>query len=272
MGQKYEFVSTEGEEYYKIFEDSIDIHARYPDGRYKAFASDTSTNPIHIFHLRNNLVNGPYLKLYGCGWNIGNYKGDSLWTFLTNPEDTTFKVGKWKEYICGIGIYNTETYRTPFDSNGVYEQTWLFSNGEVARKAVYLKSHGCISEDFYEFETNKVWKQVKNSNTANYSHTTIYQNDSISFVYIVQDGLEISIDYEYTLLGDKPLVKIQVYKESSNEIEAALVSLSIDSNRVLTDIQDSNRQIFYKENEDGNISIEYKTHRGNWKERTLKIK
>src|SRR5690554_577583 len=96
FGQDLELIKTETEEFYKLLNDSIDPDLNYPDGRYKLFLSDTSKLPRHVFYLKEGEIEGPYLKLTKGSWTYGNYFQDSLWTFLTNYEDTTFKIGTWR--------------------------------------------------------------------------------------------------------------------------------------------------------------------------------
>lgn len=273
-GQNFNPIDSETERYYRITIESIDLDRQYPDGRYKIFQSDTGKVPTFIIHLRKGKVHGPYLKLKSCSWTIGNYESDSLWTFLNDPKDTTFKIGTWRNYICGLDIYETTQYKIPFDSNGFFKETWQFENGKTAREAIFKKGFGIEKETYWDFETNRIKKQTVNSGTKNFHQSVTYENDSISYVSLFQNGMEVSINFKNrAFAGEKgPSLFIAIDKEQVGGLTKPITEISIDSSETITDFRDAKRQIFFSENEEGNIEIQYRDNKGKLKYKTLKIR
>lgn len=274
LGQKYELVDLDNESYFKIHVDSVDLSFNYPDGRYKIFESDTSDKASHIFHLNRSKVHGPYLKINGCSFTIGNYQSDSLWTFLTNPDDTTFKIGYWREHKCGFDINKDHLYKTPFDHHGFFRESWLFSNGNKAREALYNEEEGLIQEDFWDFDSNKVWKQITYSKSNNYSFSIVFKNDSIGSIYLVQNGLELIVDFDYNLLQDTPLLYLEINNadSSSGGFSFPIANLSVDSSKTVENYNDMFRRINLKKNEDGNIQFIFYPENQRWKSKVFRIK
>src|SRR5690554_4951792 len=145
VGQDLELVKTEKDTFYAVLKDSIDLDLNYPDGRYKIFRSDTNNLPSNVFYIRNGMVDGPYLEFNKNSWTYGNYFKDSLWTFLTNPKDSAFKIGTWRTKYAFLGYsgkydnYSTieDKFKMPFDNNGKFTETWRFYNGQIAREATF---------------------------------------------------------------------------------------------------------------------------------------
>lgn len=273
-GQNFNLIDSGTESYYKITIDSIDLDRQYPDGRYKIFQSDTCKAPSFIIHLSNGKVHGSYMKLKSCSWTIGNYESDSLWTFLNDPKDTTFKIGTWRNYICGLDIYETTQYKLPFDSNGFFKETWQYENGKTAREAIFKKGFGIQKETYWDLETNRIKKQTVNSGTKNFYQSVIYENDSISYVRLVQNGMEVSINFKnWAFIGEKaPSLFIAIDKEQEGGLTKPITAISIDSNETITNFRDVKRQIIFSENEEGNIEIQYRDKKGKLKYKTLKVK
>lgn len=273
-GQNFNLIDSGTESYYRITIDSIDLDRQYPDGRYKVFQSDTGKAPSFIIHLRNGNVHGSYMKLKSCSWTIGNYESDSLWTFLNDPKDTTFKIGTWRNYICGLDIYETTQYKIPYDINGFFKETWKYENGRIAREAIFKKGFGMAKETYWDLETNKVKKQTVNSGTNNYYQSIVCENDSLSMVTLTQNGLTIFIDFNNNpnFCQNPPCVDINLYPEDSTQFALPKISMTIDSNQTLTNFRDSERQINLNETVNGNIKIQYHDNKGKLRQRTLKIK
>lgn len=272
-GQNLELVNTESESFYKVLNDSIDINRKYPDGRYKIFMTDTNSLPTYVFNLIDGKVEGPYLKLTSFNWTYGNYSQDSLWTFLTNPEDTTFKIGTWRHHI-GQGFITEDVYKMPFDTNGKFKEVWNYYNGQKVREATFRKAFGIEKETYYDFETTKVSKQTINSGTKNYYQSIVYKNDSISYVSLIQNGIEIIINFDYMpyFCENRPCTEVSVYTDNWERNVIPMASMSIDSSKTLIDMEDIKRQIFFSEDEDGNIRIRYPNKNGKIKHKKLKIR
>ncbi len=263
FGQDFEFIETKTETFYKLLlQDSIDINNEYPDGRFKVFLTDTNKMPLHIFNLKNGSVNGSYLKLTSGSWTYGNYNKDSLWTFLTAPKDTTFKIGTWKRYIYSIDTYIEDRYKMPFDSDSLFCERWYFYNGILAREAVFKKGFGLQNETYWDFETNKISKQTINSGNANYYQSITYEYDSISKVSLIQNGIEININFDYPICNKKPCMNIQVYSDNSIRKDTPLTTLTIDSSHTLSNFGDVKRQVFLSEDKEGNSQLSYPTKKG----------
>jgi len=274
FGQDLELIKTETEEFYKLLQDSIDPELKYPDGRYKVFLSDTNNLPSHVFYLKKGNVEGPYLKLTPGGWIHGNYSQDSLWTFLTAPEDTTFKIGTWRHHIYGLGYSRNYNYKMPYDSSGNFTEVWRFHNGQIAREASYQKSFGLKIETYWDFETREVFLQTINKGNKNYYQSIVYKNDSISYVSLKQNGIEIVIDLECWpyFYENEPCTKVSVFTDNWDKVDIPMASISIDNSKVISNFNDTKRQIFFSEDKDGNIQVRYLNKKGKLKYRKLKIR
>lgn len=272
FGQNLEFVENETESFYKVIEDSLELKRNYPDGRYKVFLTDTNNLPVYVFHLRKDMVDGSYLKLTTTGWTYGSYSQDSLWTFLTNPKDTTFKVGTWRQSAVGLTI--EDVYKMPYNNNDEFKEVWRFHNGNIAREAIFKKSFGLKKETYWDFETNKISKQTINSGTKNYYQSITYENDSISYVSLVQNGFEVVIDFNYMpyFCEKIPCMQVAVYSDNSERKDLPMTAIAIDSTNTLTRFDDIKRQIFLSEAEDGNVKVRYQNRKGKEKYKKLKIK
>lgn len=273
-GQNYEVVVTENEKFFKLIGDSIKPSKDYPDGRYKIFKTDTNKFPKHVFYLKDGSVEGPYLKLTPGGWKYGNYTNDSLWTFLTSSEDTTFKIGTWRHYANVLGSAFDDEYKMQYDSSGKFTEVWRFHNGRLAREATFKKGFGLIKETYWDFETNEISKQTINSGTKNYYQSVVYKNDSISYVLLNQNGIQIVVNFDYmpNFCSNSPCLDIAVYSDNWERTDLPMATMSIDSSKTLTEFRDVKRQVFMSEEEDGNIDIMYQNNKGKQKSKKLKIK
>jgi hypothetical protein len=268
--QEPELVEVEMETFYKVFEDSINLKQNYPDGRYKVFLSDTNRFPKHVFFLRNGNVDGPYLKLTSGGWTYGTYSEDSLWTFLTAPKDTTYKTGTWRHHIYTLGYSTTNVYKTPFDKNGIFIEVWRFHNGQKAREAIIRKGFGLEKETYWDFETNKISKQIINSGTVNYYQSITYENDSISNATFIQNGIETNIAFNHSYYTKKPSVKVDVYDENREIDHLPIAAMTIDSSLSVTNFNDLKNKVFIRSYSNGEIILEHLNKNGKSKYKKIK--
>lgn len=281
FGQNLNLVETKTEMFYKILKDSINFKLNYPNGRYKIYLTDTNKLPINVFYVKEGKVDGSYLELKRNSWTYGNYHKDSLWTFLTNPEDSTFKIGTWKttvaQYSSYSGKYNNyythrNEFKIPFNNSDKFTEIWHFHNGHIAREAIFKKGFGLEKETYWDFSTNKVSKKTVNSGTENYYQTITYKNDSILYVSIIQNGIECNLNFNYNVNLSNTFFDVEVYSDNWERPDLPITTLTIDSSRTLTRFNDLKRKFFIQENADGNISLRYLKKSGKWKHKTLKIK
>jgi hypothetical protein len=280
FGQGYDLIETETETYYRLLKDSIDPKLDYPDGRYKLFQSDTNRLPTHVFHIEEGNIHGPYIELDGARYTLGNYHKDSLWTFVTNPRDTTFKIGTWRNTYTTIsgfsGKYDNHTsvrqiFKMPYDTTGEFTEVWLFSNGQLAREATFQKGFGLEKETHWDFENNEIVEQTINSGNQNYYQSILYRNDSIASVSLIQRGIHLIIDFDYSFgCENRPCTNVSVYRAESEINGNSIVSMSIDSANTLTRFSDWERFIHLAEEDDGSVLISYPNKKGKRKRKRLK--
>jgi hypothetical protein len=278
--QKFDIVETETDSFYKILLDSINLAYAYPDGRYKVYESETDKIPEYVFNLENNKVSGPYLELCRNKSIYGTYSNDSLWTFLTNPDDTTFKIGTWRGIVEYYSVFikgndyhvYEQIYKMPFDSNDIFREIWLFHKGNIAREAIYKKGGGLMSETYWGFDTCKIINQTINFRSENYKHSITYENDSISLISITQNGIELFINFDQTIRPylNNYYLDISVYSDDWERSNIPIATMSIDSNKTLTDFFDIKRQVSLSEDKNGNMTIRYRNRKGKMKIKKLK--
>jgi len=191
---------------------------------------------------------------------------------LTAPNDTTYMIGTWRKYYYALEYSTQDIFRLPYDSNGVFAEVWLFYNGHIAREAIFKKGFGLEKETYWDFETNKISKQVINSGNGNYYQSITYENDSISKVLIKQNGVEINMDLNYELCEDKPCFDINFGKDGSDNEYLPIAKLTTDSNGIMTVFTGVKDQVLILENRGESISIQYVTKKGKRKWKTIKVK
>lgn len=278
FGQSPELIETQTEKYYKILlqDSSLNKNFKYPNGRYKIFKSNNSKLPLYVFHIKNGMIDGPYLELKSTEYTYGTYYQDSTWSFLYFPDDTTYKIGTWlTTYIHYSGLtksYNNYTsfeieYKIPFDSNDTFREFWFYHNGRIAREAIFKKEQGIVSKTYWDFKTNEITKQTVNSKTQNYSHSIEYKNDSIIAFSVTQNGVEVYISY-YSLWEDSASINISVY-DSNGYDHIPFINTTIDSTKNVSYFGDMKRQFFLKESENGDLYLEYINKKGKRKTITL---
>lgn len=265
-GQSYRKITTNNETYYLLTEIvSSNFKPNLPDGRWKIMNSGDSMQNEYAFHLKNNKVNGPffYCNKYGT-YCYGNYYQDSLWTFLFNPEDTTFKTGYWIKIVYGRFPELNHTYRIPgYDSSGLYTENWLYFNGQRCFQRTYKKGFGLTEEIQWFSKTNQMESHL--IMTPNYSVCIKYtENDKIESVTIKQ-GLVYSNLIVPDLIVES---NISVFDSSG----APITVVSLDSNNKVSGFRDNSNKLDLQYHNNGTIDLNYKNKKGRWKNKRVRIK
>lgn len=271
-GQNLDLVKTETESYYTILIDSIDLNLNYTDGRYKAFLSDTNEFPTYVFNVIDGKVDGPYLNLTLGGWEYGNYSQDSLWTFLTAPDDTTFKIGTWKHHIYGAGAIGY-IHKIPYDTDGNFTEIWQYYNGKIARKATFKKGFGLKKETYWDFETNEISKQTINNGNKNFYQSIVYKNDSLSYISLIQDSVSVTIDYnsDSYFCKDKPCMNIRLDYVTDDYKEESIMDIELNGHEKIPWFRNARNDLSIIEL-NGNLLIEYTNKKGKRKSKRIKLK
>ena len=275
-GQNYTFINEPNEIYYKIVgTDSIDLSKSYPDGRYKYFESIDSQRPRYIFQLKDNNVSGSFYEEYLHKTTYGTYLNDSVWSFIKNPNDTSFKVGTWLTKFCFFssytGLYSNcssfiEMYQIPYDSNNQFIEQWFVYDGQLAREAIFIKDFGLLKETLWDNKTRKIYKNVINTGNDNFYQSITYINDSIAYCEFRQNGITTQIDFKTKSNLDKH-VDIALYNDDSDhEVGRMIIN---ESNSVV--FYRSNGQIFIND-VDGKVYLRYLNKRGKLKFKRLRIR
>lgn len=187
FSQTYKFVEDDKNPYYVLdWNGKLDLSVPYPDGRWIIYDSNDTTRVRYHFQLKDNMVHGFFARYENAIAEYGSYYKDSLWTFLTNPEDTTFKTGTWRTRTMVSDInFPDKSYPHYYDTNGIFRETWLYQNGTIARDAYYKDSFGLTDLSYYDFDEKLTLKTL---NSEQQSITTTYSNDSITSISISQNG------------------------------------------------------------------------------------
>jgi hypothetical protein len=267
LGQNYYLVDNESEKYYKVLNDSFNPNLKYPDGRYKLFLLDSDTLPNKIFNLKNGKVTGSYLELNQTYWKYGNYLNDSMMTFFTSPNDTTFKIGTWKttyslysSFSKSYDNYSTlvDNFKMPFDNDGQFTEIWEYHNGQIARSATYVQGFGLKKETYWNFETNDIFKETINSGSSNYYQSIVYKNDSIKSVWLIQNGVEIEIDFNSkNNWGEPKCAEVSIFENNNNTVLLPITTISIDSSKSISRFSYLEKRISIQKDKDGNTNIIY---------------
>lgn len=191
QSQDFEVINEDGNKRYQIGIDKLDyISKTYPDGWWEIHDSIDRDRVLYYVNIENNKIHGSFIDLTGNGKTIGNYYKDSLWTFLTTPEDSTFKMGTWRYTLSDI-LLPDEFYSIKYENDSLRSVIWNFYNGTIGREARYRKGFGLTDVIYYENKTNRIIsKEEKNEN---YSIQTTYSGDSIRSITIVQDSIIIHL-------------------------------------------------------------------------------
>lgn len=142
--------------------DSIYLNRKHlSNGEYVIFNDSNVSLPVFRINLNSGNIDGTFCQYNREGFleTIGSYKNDSLWTFrklLIDVQDSTFKVGKWNEYVrlySGYSKnykwqqYRSKTYHIPYDSSGIYFENWYHNGGELWQERIYKKTKGLVLEN-----------------------------------------------------------------------------------------------------------------------------
>jgi hypothetical protein len=283
FSQEYKLVQNETDTFYKVLIDSFKPNLDYPDGRYKLFQSDSNKLPNMVFYLQNGMVDGSYLELNKDYWKCGTYFNDSLMTFLTAPDDTTFKIGTWKtthafysSFSKSYDNYSTiiDHYKMPFNEKGQFTEKWEFYNGQTARIAIFKKGFGLIKETYWNFETNNVFKETINSGTSNYYQSIVYKNDSIESVWLIQNGIEIVIDLNSVNNWGQhnKCAEVSIYDNDNKTLRLPITTISVDSSKTLNEFSDFKKRIFLKKDNEGNTKVIYPNQIFKKRYKTIEVK
>lgn len=269
FSQKYTFVEDENGGHYELNESEIDLSASYPDGLWIIYDSvDTDVIRYH-FLLKDNMVDGFFSKYIRGNreWKRsyqewGSYYQDSLWTFLTKPSDTTFKTGTWREVLGGDISPPDKFYPRHYDANGIFRETWFYFNGRIARDVYYKENFGITDLSYYDFDGKLTQKTL---NSEQQSITTMYQNDSITSIYITQNGISTHLDLSPRFRDHT--MSVYIKKSSDNE---NIINLDIDENfnSFLRYIRKKN--MFIEQDSEDIWKIHYTNKRGKHKIKKIK--
>lgn len=261
FSQNYKIIEDKNNVYYSLnLNDGIDLSVSYPDGRWIIYDSVDTTQVRYHFLLQDNMVHGFFARYENTVEEWGSYYKDSLWTFLSNPNNPTFKAGTWQA-IYGGGIVGSDNYPYYYDTNGVFRETWFYINGTIARDVYYKENFGIINLSYYDFDGKLTQKTF---NSEQQSITTIYKNDSITYISISQNGINTCVDLSPRYRD----ITMSVYIENLSK-KKDVINLDIDneSNSFLSYIRKEN--IFIEQDSDDVWTIRYKTKRGKWKQKRI---
>lgn len=244
QSQDFEVINEDGNKRYQIGIDKLDyISKTYPDGWWEIHDSFDRDRVLYFVNIENNKIHGSFIDLTGNGKTIGNYYKDSLWTFLTAPEDSTFKMGTWRYTLSDI-LLPDEFYSIKYENDSLRSVIWNFYNGTIGREARYRKGFGLTDVIYYENKTNRIIsKEEKNLTSMNlffyngsiratFSVTLAYFTHimkTISFLFLTffhtqfctAEKLDINIEFKNALLKHMPEIDLDKNNEISvNEAES----------------------------------------------------
>jgi hypothetical protein len=272
FSQEFEKIINKTDTFYVLKNsDSLKLNIKYPNGRWKIFEKPDSLKDLKfVFEIKDNKVWGPFLELAKGHYTYGNYYKDSLWTFLSNLKDTTFKIGEWLTYIYALDISIADYYKIPFNNDSIYNELWYFFDGKIAKKRVHKKGVGIIEETFWDYETGNISKRTINK--PNYSLIEKFNNDSIAYFSIKQNGVLVSNDFHCPICSSKNCFDFSIYKvkNKSSYNDTLITSVRLDSLNNLSLFWDIKNQIFLTYKKDGGVIIEYINKRGKRKFKILK--
>jgi hypothetical protein len=193
QSQDIELINEDGINRYKIAIDKINYSSEnYPDGWWEICDSIDHNRTLYYVTISNGIINGPFINLTGARRYFGNYYKDSLWTFLTAPDDTTFKMGLWKMSVSEITLPD-KFYEIKYENDSIQRVTWNFQNGKPMREAYYKKEFGLVELKYYDKSSYKL--TYKREIKENYTITTDYMGDSILSMSITQGGISIYVKF-----------------------------------------------------------------------------
>lgn len=272
IAQNFERIKTDAEEYYLLhYKDTVDLTINYPDGRWKIFDNnDTSGYLKYIFHLKDNKVHGSFTIVVGNYSKYGTYYNDSLWTFLTNPDDTTFKVGEWTFYDYAWAPLLSHHYDVPFENDSLFKEYIFFSDGKMAKETTHKKGFGVIREVYFYYngeiaaEVINTESYYKHIDYESLTESVLIKNNSLITTsnlvyryykypknsrYYLADYTELSIlesykqEYPYDEMFDKNLLRIRI--DSKNTVDYIEI-FNPDNNYILTSHKNKKGKIKYK--------------------------
>ena len=176
------------------------------------FNKELKYNHIKV-KIKNNKIDG-YLIEYDSVGRIktaGYYFQDSLWSFFSNPMDTTYKVGIWLYYN------NKHLFRKKYSipvsliKEGYKDIFGLYNDGTIARETIYDTSLNILETKIF-FTSGAIR-----------SHVQLLNDSTIYFVRYNKDGTILyqvidrpSIRIEYKSINNRP--ELFVYKCGNNNL------------------------------------------------------
>lgn len=269
-GQEYKKMVTPTDTFFLLNSvDTLTIPKGLPDGKWKVHFDNDTARPQYIFHLKDNHINGFFMSYYSNGsWaTIGNYLGDSLWTFRTDKfggSDTTFKIGLWR--FQSAGFIKEYVHKIPYDKNdSIYKDRWFYNNGNIHSIRTYHKTHGLTSEIWY-YENGDMSSKFENH--ISYSTKISWTKDQkVSNFYLDQNFIfQLHLDSFDTILNRCN----DCFVENVYDKQGKLVSsVSINNNGKVRDFSSGGVKLSYDKN--GNVErIQYLDKKKKWKLRHLK--
>lgn len=170
-----------------------------PDGKWKVYFDTLPDQVRYIFNVKEGNVDGFFYCFYDNGqWQrIGNYKVDSLWTFLDheNPEiRNRFKVGVWAGHVAGLT--KVDTFNLPFkEKDTLYYDRWFDEDGNLTTERIFHKTRGLISREEYSSNGQPIYssKEMKG-----FTQETSWTSDGklISIQIDNEDYVSVHLDTE----------------------------------------------------------------------------
>lgn len=272
FGQVYKNTGTGPESYTKLILNSTDSIPRdLPNGRYKLDLKLDGVLHQYAFHLRNGSVSGPFNHIVDSTWHYyGNYLNDSLWTFISDKNDTSFLVGRylmWNPYDNRVSHTTYSPYKIPFEDD-IYLDTLMYYNGVIASIAEYTNNLGISKETWWYPDGSK---KSFNEKTKNFDIEIEFKNDSIFHTYLTQDSVTFynSLGNVNYLNSQTDVFATEVYVSN---ILNSIFKIEIDKQtKEFSDLTIGNENVRLVNSSKG-ILIIYTNKRGKRKQRMIKNK
>lgn len=192
--QPFKKDSDAGGEFYRLsLHDTTSLNQLIPDGRWKVFENDSIV--CYQFHVIANKITGPYYRRFGCTNINGNYLNDSLKTFLSNPEDSTFKIGIWQQKnICDMPIWSENDFGIPFNTkDSTFTEKWIYNNGNISMIRIHDKGRGLLEEKYFYYDTGNL--RFHKSNKEQYSIIESY-NELGKLTFLALENADLKLDWD----------------------------------------------------------------------------
>jgi hypothetical protein len=237
----------------------------YPDGRWVYKDIATIENKCHLtfnhyFFVKNNKVNGSYLKESKClDFESGTYNNDSLWTFITDPFSDDFKVAEWRSVVgCCINELHSfpKMFDIPYDENGDFEEKHFDSEGNIKKIRFHNEEKG-VSKWFTYENDGKLNGAFNKYDNYWYEYSAV--NDSLKEMKFGTDKLNVLYSVYKSPKGNVGLELINLL-DTVNYTQ--VVEITLDSNNNVKSFEDKSNGIFYGKDWEGNLFFQYKNKKG----------